>query len=90
VFVGCNIEHRFRSHDIHAEINAISSLVAGGGSYLRAVFIAAERQRFTPCGGCLDWIFEIGDEITHVFTQSTVDGAIVSHTAGELMPYYPR
>lgn len=90
IFAGCNVEHRFRSHDIHAEINAISSLVVGGGKKLVAIFIAARRERFTPCGGCLDWIFEIGGEDCLVHVQSEPDGPISRHAASELMPYYPR
>lgn len=90
VFCGCNIEHKYRSHDIHAEVNAISSLVAGGGSRVIAIFIAAERERFTPCGSCLDWIFEVGDERTIVLTQRERDGSVTRHLASELMPYYPR
>jgi cytidine deaminase len=87
---GCNIEHRYRSHDIHAEVNAISSLVVGGGSSLAALFVAAERERFTPCGSCMDWVFEVGGEATVVLTQRQPDGPVVRHTARELMPYYPR
>jgi cytidine deaminase len=90
VFAGCNVEHRYRSHDIHAEVNAISSLVAGGGSALSVIFIAAERSRFTPCGACLDWIFEIGGEDCLVFTQCERAGNIVRYKASELMPLYPR
>jgi len=30
VFTGVNIEQLFRSHDIHAEVNAISNMVASG------------------------------------------------------------
>lgn len=89
VYVGCNIEHRFRSHDIHAEVNAISSLVAGGSSLLCVVLIAAEREQFTPCGSCLDWIFEIGGGDCLVLSER-VQG-VVTHTylARELMPGYP-
>ena len=90
IFDGCNIEHRYRSHDIHAEVNAISSLVAGGGSSVVALFIVAERERFTPCGSCMDWVFEVGGEATVVLTQRQPDGPVMSHTARELMPYYPR
>jgi len=90
VFVGCNIEHRYRSHDIHAEVNAISSLVAGGGTSLVAIFIAAERERFTPCGSCMDWIFEVGSTSTLVITQREPDGVVVTLPAEDLMPFYPR
>jgi len=90
ISVGCNIEHRYRSHDIHAEVNAISSLVVAGGSNLVAIFVAAERERFTPCGSCLDWIFEVGSEATIVYTQREKNGSVVVHSARQLMPYYPR
>jgi cytidine deaminase len=89
IFAGCNIEHRFRSHDVHAEVNAISSLVAGGGGHLRAVLIAAERQQFTPCGSCLDWIFEIGGGDTLVLSESRKGVPTHEYLARELMPYYP-
>jgi cytidine deaminase len=74
IFVGCNVEHRFRSHDIHAEVNAIGSLVAAGEGRLQAIFIAAERNKFTPCGGCLDWIFELGGEDCLVYSQTSEEG----------------
>lgn len=89
IFVGCNMEHRFRSHDIHAEVNAISSLVAGTTSGLIAILIAAERERFTPCGSCLDWIFEIGGGDCMVYSEKSMGGDTKSYRASELMPYYP-
>ena len=60
IFGGCNIEHKFRSHDIHAEISAISSMISAGKQNLDAILVVTERDKFTPCGGCLDWIFEFG------------------------------
>lgn len=89
IYSGCNIEHRFRSHDIHAEVNAVSSLVAGGSSGLRAVLIAAERERFTPCGSCLDWIFELGGAECLVISERSRGVPSHEHFAGDLMPYYP-
>jgi cytidine deaminase len=90
VATGCNVEHRFRSHDIHAETNALSSLVTAGGTGLGAVVIAAERSRFSPCGACLDWIFELGGSRCLVGWQSTPAGEIIVVTASDLMPYYPE
>src|SRR5580692_2283818 len=60
IFVGCNVEHRFRSHDVHAEVNAISSMVAGGSARVRAIVVAAKREFFVPCGACMDWIMQFG------------------------------
>ena len=90
IWLGCNVEHKYRSHDVHAEVNAIGSLVAGGDERLEAVFIAAERERFTPCGSCMDWIFELGGESCVVAAQSSPGGPILVLRAGELMPFYPR
>ncbi len=89
-YAGCNIEHRFRSHDIHAEVAALSCLVASGGGPPKVVFIAAERDRFTPCGACVDWIMELGGPDCLVLSQNTPDGPSVAHSAFELMPYYPK
>lgn len=89
IWLGCNVEHQYRSHDIHAEVNAIGNLVAGGDECVEAVFIAARRERFTPCGSCMDWIFELGGEHCIVAAQSTPGGPILMLTAGELMPFYP-
>src|SRR5947208_1032840 len=54
IYTGCNVEHRFRSHDVHAEVNAISSMVVGGDKEIAYLLVAAERERFTPCGACMD------------------------------------
>lgn len=89
IFGGCNIEHKFRSHDIHAEISAISSMISSGNKKLDAIIIVAERNKFTPCGGCLDWIFEFGGPKCLVGYQTKKDGKITIFSAKELMPHYP-
>lgn len=90
IHVGCNVEHRFRSHDIHAEINAIGTMIAAGQQQLVAVLVAAERDRFTPCGACLDWIFEFGGGTCAVAVQNREGGPTEALTAAVLMPHYPR
>ena len=89
IYVGCNVEHRFRSHDVHAEVNAITNMVANGQQKLVTVVIAAERERFTPCGACMDWVFEFGGGSCVVAFQATPDGPVDIYTAAELMPFYP-
>ena len=89
IFGGCNIEHKFRSHDIHAEISAISAMISSGCKKLDAIIIVAERNKFTPCGGCLDWIFEFGGSKCLVGYQTKKDGKITIFEAKELMPHYP-
>lgn len=90
IFTGCNVEHRFRSHDIHAETNALSSMVTGGGERCTTVLVAAERLQFTPCGACMDWIFELGDDECLVGFQRARDGEVTWLRARQLMPHYPR
>jgi len=89
IFGGCNIEHKFRSHDIHAEISAISGMISAGKKKIDAIIIVAERTKFTPCGGCLDWIFEFGGPKCSVGYQTKKDGKITTFKSEELMPHYP-
>ncbi len=90
IFGGCNIEHKFRSHDIHAEISAISTMISSGQKKLDAIIVVAERTKFTPCGGCLDWIFEFGGPKCLVGYQTKKEGKITIFKAEELMPHYPN
>lgn len=89
IFLGCNVEHKFRSHDVHAEVNAITNMVSSGEKDLVAILIVAERERFTPCGSCMDWIFQFGGMQCLIGYQSSVNSQIIVYTAHELMPYYP-
>ena len=89
IYAGCNVEHQFRSHDVHAEVNAITNMIASGQTNLIAVFVAAERTRFTPCGSCLDWIFQFGGPDCVVGYQTSPAVAPKMLLAKELMPYYP-
>lgn len=90
IFVGCNVEHRYRCHDVHAEVNAITNMIASGRKRIRALAIAAERERFTPCGGCMDWIMQFAADPCVVVAQSSVGGAVQMYTTDDLMPHYPR
>ena len=88
-FAACNVEHRFRSHDIHAEVNAVGSMISTGRTRLVAIIVVARRERFTPCGACMDWIFEFGGADCEVGYQNSPDGPITVLTSRELMPHYP-
>ncbi len=90
IFTGCNIEHQFHSHDIHAEVTAISNMISNNHKRLQAIVIVAERQRFTPCGACMDWIIEFGGGKCLVGNQSAQNSEINIYRANELMPYYPK
>jgi cytidine deaminase len=89
IYSGCNVEHRFRSHDMHAEVNALTNMVSAGDGRAIAVLIVSNRKRFTPCGGCLDWIFELGGADTLIAFESEPGVECQIYRADELMPYYP-
>jgi cytidine deaminase len=89
MFSGCNVEHKFRSHDVHAEVNAITSMISAGSRKLRMIVIVAEREQFTPCGACMDWILQFSEDCIVGF-QATRDGPFFQVYARELMPHYPR
>jgi len=90
LFTGCNVEHRFRSHDVHAEVNAISSMIAGGDKVIAFLLVVAERERFTPCGACMDWIMEFAAQPCFVGFQGAPDGPFTVYTTDQLMPFYPH
>lgn len=89
IYAGCNVEHKLRCHDVHAEINALSSMVAGGGRQAIAVLVVSAGRRLTPCGGCMDWIFQLGGAQCLVAWQGARDDELAPLRADELMPYYP-
>ena len=78
-YAGCNVEHRYRCHDVHAEVNAISSMIGSGQHVLRAIIVVAERERFTPCGSCMDWIFQFGGPGCVVAYQTRIGGPVTTH-----------
>ncbi|SRR5260221_9343861 len=91
IYTGCNVEHKFRSHDVHAEVNAITNMIASGEREIAVVAIAAERDSFTPCGACMDWIFQFANPGSCiVICQSHPDGPIAEYLLRDMMPFYPR
>lgn len=91
VFYGCNVEQTFRNHDVHAEVNAITNMITYGEKQFVAILIVAERERFTPCGSCLDWIFQFGGADAIVAFQPSPNSRIeLKYRAIELMPHYPK
>ncbi|MCE1166089.1 MAG: cytidine deaminase [Bacteroidetes bacterium] len=89
-YAGCNIEHKYRSHDIHAEVNAISTMVSKGDKEIDKILIVAERDFFTPCGSCMDWIMQFSSDKTIVGFQNAKKGGIVVFGIHDLMPFYPK
>jgi len=89
IFGGCNCEHKYRSHDIHAEVNAIGNMITSGDKVIQAILIVADREFFTPCGGCMDWIIQFASEDCLVGFENAKK-ELVTYKVRELMPFYPR
>ena len=91
ILTGCNVEHHYLSTSIHAEANAIGTMIARYGAEAKAVriVVTAKRHKFTPCGGCMDMIMQYGGELCEVGYQNDVESEIMWCTAEELMPEYP-
>jgi cytidine deaminase len=86
---GCNVQQRFHSHDVHAELNAITTMIAEGRERLLAIAVVAELWDIAPCGSCLDWILQLGGDDCLVVWQRKLGGAVERHSAVEMMPFHP-
>lgn len=89
-FTGANIELEFRT-GMHAEVVALAAMAV---SSLRAransILVAAERDFWMPCGGCLDWIIQLGGAGTLIIAEKSPGVKSLEALAGELMPRYPH
>ena len=90
IITGCNVEHHMKSHDMHAETNAIGNMVVRGYDRFEAIVVVAETTMFTPCGSCMDWIIQMGGKDAIVGVQNMRGGEIRKFKASELMPHYPE
>lgn len=88
LFGGCNIAHPFGA-DVHAEVNVLSSMVAENAGKAEIILIAAEREFFTPCGSCVDWLITLGGPDTVVYAENEPGKVFGSWTVEQLMPFYP-
>ena len=85
---GYNIEGLWIT-SIHAEVCAISRLPELGKQMIRIIAIASETEHFTPCGACLDWIFQFGDAETIIVVSDKFKNNTI-YKLKELMPHYPK
>ena len=88
---GCNVEHPFLSVTIHAEANALGSMIAMFGPRAQAgrILVVAKRHKFTPCGQCMDMIMQLSSQNCFVGYQNERQGDIYVARAEAYMPEYP-
>lgn len=91
IFAGCNIEHDWCT-SLHAEVVAISKAVSNNHTDIEHVLIVSDKEAFTPCGACLDWLFMFckNPETVIVGYQNNPKAQVVWFSLKELMPHYPQ
>ena len=87
IVTGFNIEGLWMT-SIHAEVNAICSLMENGFKGIK-IAIVAKTEFFTPCGACLDWLFQFCDHEALVIIQNK-NFEIREFKLSELCPHYPK
>ena len=93
IFGGCNIEDFWKASSIHVERAAITGLVVGAAKRLLKILVAAERERFTPCGNCMDFIWQFGGPECEIAFQPKPDAPVqtkLAMIASELYMNYGR
>lgn len=89
MYGGCNVQQRFHAQYVHAELNALTSMVAEGRQRLTGIAVVCDDQDLAPCGSCLDWILELGGDDCAVAWQRTPGGTVERRRAIEMMPFHP-
>lgn len=84
--VGCNVENAAYPVGACAESGAISAMVAGHGTAIRAILVYGEGEDLvTPCGGCRQRIREFAMPETPVIIAGP-DGIHARFTLDALLP----
>lgn len=85
-FAGCNVENVSYPCGTCAEAGAIAAMVAGGGSKIKDIVVVADAQNLiSPCGTCLQRIFEFSTPNTLVHLAN-LDGIQKTFKITELLP----
>ncbi|MCG7392121.1 cytidine deaminase [Microvirga sp. ACRRW] len=87
VFTGCNVENAAYPVGSCAEAGAVSAMIAGGGSAIRAIVVMGDGEHLvTPCGGCRQRIREFASPDTKIHIAGP-EGIRKSFTLEELLPF---
>lgn len=86
IIQGCNVENASFGLAICAERVAITKAVSEGLQHFRAIAITAQHANpCFPCGSCLQFIREFGDQ-TEIFFENQQQ-EIVRYQIKEMLPY---
>ena len=87
LYAGCNVENASYTLTIHAEGNAVGSMVADGHTKIAEVLIVIDGDMICPpCGACRQLLHEMTSDDT-VFHLCNTAGNYKTLTMAELMPF---
>lgn len=91
ICTGCNVEAPWKTGTVHAEVAAIVQMVnmETAVNTIRHIVIVADREHFTPCGSCRDWINKFASVNTLV-TVANLNEIIETYTVPQLLPFAPE
>ncbi len=85
-YLGCNVENVSYPCGTCAEAGAVSAMNVNGDKLIKDIVIVADSQNLiTPCGACLQKIFEFSDNNTTVHLAD-LSGIKKSYKISELLP----
>lgn len=87
IITGWNIEGLWMT-SIHAEVCAILQLVKLNKKG-KLIAIVSKTKFFTPCGACLDWLFQFCSKDTPIVIENGEHNRF-RFTLEELCPQYPQ
>ena len=86
IYCGCNVENVSYPCGTCAEAGAIASMIAGGDRIIKDIVVIADSENLiTPCGACLQRIFEFSDKNTRVHLAD-LTGIKKTYFISELLP----
>ncbi|MEZ4750027.1 MAG: cytidine deaminase [Bdellovibrionota bacterium] len=88
VFAGCNVETVAYNNSLHAEMGAVSKLVAAGARRFDTVVVVTESDEpVFPCGFCLQYLSEFGSDADVYAINLRGEGTFRSAKLSALLPY---
>lgn len=90
-YSGCNFDMEWGTA-IHSEPSAITMMINAGkpDEIIESVYIYCEREFFTCCGSCRDWLHHFSGQNTELRVYIDNGDRILLFKLGELIPHYPR
>lgn len=87
IIVGCNVADAFHTSTIHAEMNALGTMVTIGCKKVLGVLVVVDGQKFVPCGACAEMLLQYGSGDVVVGSQSSRHGSVDICRLKDLVPH---